>query len=98
MQVSSSDRCTSDKKLHLLFTLTKIEQDIEKVKNDLSPKNVEQLQQFVNDVRLSIDDKSFSNKNPEIFFQEATDNIDFIFSFIQKGFDIIRVELATKSH
>lgn len=94
MQVSNSDRCTPDKKLHLLFTLSKIEQDMEKVQQEISSDALQQLQQFVDEVRLSIDNKSLPDKNPDIFFQKATENIDAIFGFMQKGLENIRKELA----
>lgn len=94
MQVSNSDRCTPDKKLHLLFTLAKIEKEISQIQDTVGSQTCHAIQTFVDEVRLSVDQQTLSDRNPDIFFQEATKNIDAIFQNIQQGLNTIKTQLS----
>ncbi|GAB3478209.1 nitrate- and nitrite sensing domain-containing protein [Marinomonas epiphytica] len=85
MQVSNSERCTPDKKLHLLYTLNKIETEMDAAQSQLTPQAITKIRQFVEEVRSSVHSQALASRNPEIFFQQATSNIDAIFGFIQQG-------------
>lgn len=94
MQVSNSDRCTPDKKLHLLFTLAKIEQEMAKIPNTMTSQTNQSIQDFVNEVRQCVEQQTLSDRNPDIFFQQATQNIDAIFQYIQQGLNTIKSQLG----
>ncbi|TXR54381.1 hypothetical protein [Reinekea thalattae] len=93
MQVANSERCTPDKKLQLLFTLSKIDADIQLISSDTSTDALEKVTIFTCDIRQSIEQDTLSQQNPDVVFQRATENIDRIFQLITQGLTALQQRL-----
>ena len=85
LQVSNSKHCSADKKLQLLFTLSKIKRDLPQIQEKLESQSFRKLVEFIEDIARSVEDQALGNRNPDIFFKEASLHIDMIFHYINTG-------------
>lgn len=93
LQITHSKYCSSDKKLLLLFTLSKIQRDLSQVQPKLQKQHYNKLTSFIEEITKSVEDQALSDRNPDTFFNEAGSHIDIIFNNIQTGLNELKTQV-----
>ncbi|BFM48883.1 hypothetical protein [Marinomonas sp. THO17] len=82
IQVASKQDLSSDKKLQLIFTLSKISEHHSQLRQVLPTDSNQGLQAFVADIKNSVEHDTLSQRDPDNLFQEASQIINQLFAFI----------------
>lgn len=97
LQIANSRYCSADKKLQLLFTLSKIQRELPLIRSKLDSESHLELTLFIEETTRSVEDQELSNRNPETFFVEASLHIDVIFNYIQAGLNDLKGQVIHHS-
>ncbi|AEF54236.1 hypothetical protein [Marinomonas posidonica] len=82
VQVASKQDLSSDKKLQLIFTLENITEHHAKLSQLLPANSNQVLQQFIQDIKHSVEQGTLSQRNPDSLFQDASQIINQLFDVV----------------
>ena len=93
VQVASRHEISSDKKLQLMYTLTRIEERLSSLQQHFPSSGLSKLQDFLSVVRSGTEDASLREQDPEYLFKESTQVIDQLYDCILNGFKTINTKV-----
>ncbi|WP_394178849.1 hypothetical protein [Marinomonas posidonica] len=82
VQVASKQELSSDKKLQLIFTLEKITEHHAKLSQLLPTNSNHVLQQFIREIKHSVEQDTLSQRDPDSLFQDASQIINQLFDVV----------------
>jgi len=82
VQVASKQDLSSDKKLQLIFTLEKITEHHAKLSQLLPANSNQVLQQFIGEIKRSVEQDTLSQRDPDGLFQDASQIINQLFDVV----------------
>ncbi len=93
VQVASQHQISADKKLQLLYTLSRIEERIVGLDDNFPDTSLTSLKAFLLTIKTGTENQGLSQQNPDHLFKDATLVIDELFTFINSGFTRIQDQL-----
>lgn len=94
VQVASKHEISADKKLQLMYTLSRIEDRISALNNHFPTSSIQQLMAFIEIIRKGTETSSLHDQDPDFLFKESTQVIDQLYECILKGFNQLNTKIA----
>lgn len=95
VQVASQHEISADKKLQLMYTLSRIEARLSSLNNHFSSSSLQQLNAFLEIIRHGMKHSSLSNQDPDYLFKESTQVIDKLYECILEGYKTINLKIIS---
>jgi len=96
VQVASQHQISADKKLQLLYTLSRIEERIVGLDSHFPESSLTSLKVFLLTIKTGTENQGLSQQNPDHLFKDATLVIDELFTFINGGFIRIQDQIQNR--
>lgn len=94
VQVASRHEISADKKLQLMYILTRIDERLSALDHYFPETNQQQLRAFLHVIRSGTESASLSDQDPDYLFKESTQVIDKLYECILEGFQNIHRKVS----
>lgn len=94
IQVASRHEISADKKLQLMYTLTRIEDRLASLQQHFPASSLSQLKDFLHIIRNGTETSSLKEQDPDFLFKESTQVIDQLYDCILKGYKTISSKVS----
>ncbi|TDP01265.1 nitrate- and nitrite sensing domain-containing protein [Marinomonas balearica] len=90
VQAASHNEVSADKKLQLLYTLSRIESRLVGLDQHFPERSIKHISSFIAVIRQGIENQSLRDQDPDVLFKEATEVIDQLYEGVLKGYSTLR--------
>ncbi|WCN15090.1 hypothetical protein GV054_19765 [Marinomonas mediterranea] len=95
VQAASHHELSADKKLQLLYTLSRIESRLVGLDQYYSEKSLKHIASFIGVIRQGTENQSLGDQDPDTLFKEATSVIDQLYEGVLKGFSTLHEKVLS---
>lgn len=89
VQVAARHAISADKKLQLMYILTRIDERLSALNHHFPESNQQQLAAFLHIIRSGTENANLGDQDPDYLFKESTQVIDKLYECILEGFQNI---------